>query len=60
MAYNNSSNKNNQPDKPQKTLASVHFDNVSENLPEQNWQHKSIKRRQSMLAQEEHINATAW
>ena len=35
MAYNNSSTKNNQPNKPQRTLLKVFFDDISEKSPEQ-------------------------
>lgn len=58
MACNNSSNKDDQSDKPQKISASIHFDNVSKKSLEQNWWHKDIKFRQSMLAQKEYTNAT--
>ncbi len=60
MARDNSSNSNNQPYKPRRTLASVHFDDLSEKSTEQDWRHKGTKRRQSTLAQEEHTNAAAW
>ncbi len=60
MACDNSSNSNDQPYKPRKTLASVHFDDLSEKSPEQDWRYKGTKRRQSTLAQEEYTNAAAW
>ena len=60
MARDNSSNSNDQPYEPRKTLASVHFDDLSEKSPEQDWQHEGTKRRQNTLAQEEHTNAAAW
>lgn len=60
MVCVNSSNKNNQPNKQRKTLASVYFDNISEKSLEQNLWHKNIKYRQSMIAQEEHTNAAIW
>ena len=59
MTHDNSLNSNDQPYKLQKTLASVYFDNLSKKSPEQDWQYKSTKRRQSILAQEEYINAAA-
>ena len=61
MACNNSSTKNNQSNKPWRTLSNIHFDNVSEKSPEQDWQHESIKCRHSIFAQEqEHNNTAAW
>ena len=60
MTYNNFLIKqNNQSYKPQKILASVHFNDVSKKLPEKNQQHKDIKYRQNSLAQKKYINATA-
>ncbi len=59
MACDNSSNSNNQPYESQRTLASVHFDDLSKKSPEQDWRHKGTKHRRSTLAQEEHINAAA-
>ena len=61
MACDNSSTENNQPNKPRRTLSNVHFDDVSEKLPEQDWRHEGTKSRGSTLAQEqEHNNAAAW
>ena len=61
MACNNSSTKNDQPNKPRRTPSNVHFDDVSEKSPEQDWQHEGTKCRRNTLAQEqEHNNAAAW
>ena len=60
MAYDNSLNSNDQPYNSRKTLASIHFDDLSKKSPEQDWQHKSTKRRQNTLTQEEYTNAAAW
>ncbi len=60
MTCDNSSNSNNQPYKPRRTLASVYFDDLSEKSPDQDWRHEDTKRRQSMLAQEKLTNAAAW
>ena len=61
MARDNSSTENDQPNEPQRTPSNVHFDNVSEKSPEQDWRHESTKCRRSTLAQEqEYNNAAAW
>ena len=60
MACDNLLNSNNVPYKPQRTLASVHFNDISEKSPEQDWQYKGTKHRQNMLAQKEHTNAAVW
>ena len=61
MACDNSSTENDQPNKPRKTPSNVHFDDVSEKSPEQDWRHEGTKCRRSTLAQEqEHNNAAAW
>ena len=61
MACNNSSTKNDQPNEPQRTTSKVHFDDVSEKSPKQDWRHEGTKCRRSILAQEqEHNNAAAW
>ena len=61
MARNNSLTKNNQPNKPRKIPSNVHFDDISEKSPEQDWQHEGTKCRRSIFAQkQEHNNAAAW
>ena len=61
MAYNNSSTKNNQLNKPQRTSSNVHFNDVSKKSPKQDWRYKGNKCKHNTFAQEqEHNNATAW
>ena len=61
MARDNSSTENDQPNEPRRTPSNVHFDDVSEKSPEQDWRHEGTKCRRSTLAQEqEHNNAAAW
>ncbi len=60
MICDNSSNENDQLYKLQKTSASVYFDDIFEKSLEQDWQHKMNKHRQSIFAQKEHNNITAW
>ncbi len=60
MAYDYSSNSNDQPYKLRKTLASIYFDDLSKKSPEQDWQHEGTKHRQSMFTQKEHTNVAAW
>ena len=57
---NSSTEQNDQPYEPRRTPASVHFDDVSEKSPEQDWRHEGTNRRRSTLAQEEHTNTAAW
>ena len=60
MKHNDSLTENDQPYEPRQTSASGHFDNVPKKSPEQDWQYKDTKWRQSTLAQEEYTNTTAW
>ena len=61
MACNNSSAKNNQPNKSEKTLLNVHFNNVSEKSLEENWQYKNTKYKYSIFAQEQkYDNVAVW
>ena len=49
---------NNQLKKSQRTILNIHFDDILEKLPEQDWQYKGIKCRRGRFAQEyEHNNA---
>ena len=47
MARNNSLTKNNQPNKSQRILLNVYFDNISKKLPKQDWQYEDIKYRRN-------------
>ena len=61
MVCNNSSTKNNQPNKPQRTPSNIYFNDVSEKSLKQNWQYEGTKYRRNTFAQEqEHNNAAAW
>ena len=61
MACDNSLTKNNPPNKPQRIRSNVHFDDISEKSPEQNWQHKDTKCKHSIFAQKHKPNNfAAW
>ena len=59
MLCNNSLAKNDEPNKPQRIPSNIPFDDISKKSLEQDWQHKSIKCKYSILAQKHKNNNTA-
>lgn len=60
MTQDNSlAQKDDQDYQPQKTLSSVHFDNISKKLSKPDWQHENTKCRRNTLKQKDYNNPAA-